>query len=173
MVPELLERVRADQDGFLTLAINSMMNEKNQKSILSYYSGLLEKPSSLSNPVVIAILEPLGRLGVQIPRRTLLNLKNDGTADVRTSLLYYLRMMALRNRVFENLDLVTALTKAPEYQIRLQAISVSAELRSKTKIELSSLKSRDDLMALCTRETQNSVKEECLHFVAVQVAEAK
>jgi hypothetical protein len=177
MMPELIELVPTDRDGFVTLALNSMMTDKNQSFILDTYIDLLDPKyqSSLSASAIMAMLEPLGRVGIKLSRPTLTALKKNPSPEIRGSLLYYIRIMALRNRVFENLDLVTEMTKAEEFQLRLQAISVSAEILSEVKSPTvhQALKSREDLNGLCSQESDSKIKDVCLSFLTVNVAAKK
>lgn len=173
LLPDLFSRMTTDEDGFTVLAVTSLMTEKNSNQILHLYTEALapSRQSSVSVPVIVAMLEPFARLNVKLPRATLLKLSAASSPDVRASLLSYLRVMALRNGVLENLDLVTDMTRAPEVQVRLQAISISAELASKPRMfQLSSVKSLDELNDLCLREPGTTLKEACLSFLAVGLA---
>ena len=168
LIPELLLHVPADPDGFLTVAVNSMMTEKNQAEILASYSASLEPKNlpKVSPGAVVAMLEPLGRLAIKLPRATLLGLKDHASPEVRSSTLYYLRINSLRNHVNENLDLVTELLKAKEFQIRLQAVSVTAELLDQNKSVVLGLLARSSLKDLCAAEKAQQIKEACLSFLA-------
>ncbi len=174
LIPELLLKVPTDHDGFLTLAVNSMMDASNQDRILKFYANQLkpEKLSDVSTPTIVAILEPLGRLGTPLPRKALTALASHRSPDVRSAAIYYFRMMGLRNGVLENLDLLTRFTSASEYQLRLQAISVIAELigHEKTSTRIAKLPSRDDLGDLCLQERNTELKESCLFFLSTSVA---
>lgn len=167
LIPELLLHVPADPDGFLTVAVNSMMNEKNQSEILASYSSSLESKNlpKVSPGAIVAMLEPLGRLSIKLPRTTLASLKEHSSPEVRSSTLYYLRIMSLRNHVNDNLDLVSDLLKAKEFQIRLQAVSVSAEILDQNKTSLG-LRPRSELKDLCSAEKAQQIKEACLGFLA-------
>ena len=173
LLPDLLLRASTDDDGFTVLAVNSMMTAKNADFILKNYTDHLA-PShigTLSAPVVVAMMEPMARMNVRLPRSTLLKLSSATSPEIRSSVLYYLRLMAIRNGQLENLDLVTEMTRAREMQLRLQAISASAEIASQPAItKLSSLKSLDELSKLCLREAGSAAKEACLSFLAVGVA---
>jgi hypothetical protein len=173
LLPDLLTRMTSDADGFTVLAVTSLMTDKNSKQILHLYSEALapSRIDRLPAPVAVAMLEPFARMNVKLPRTTLLKLSASSSPDIRASLLSYLRVMALRNGVLENLDLVTEMTLASEVQIRLQAISISAELASKPRMfQLSSVKSLDELNDLCLREAGSTLKEACLSFLAVGLA---
>lgn len=173
LLPDLVARVQQDNDGFTAVAVNGLMTEKSSRAILQKYASLLEpsKISHLSAPVIVALLEPLGRLNTKLPRATLLRLSKDASPDVRSALLYYLRVMALKNSSTTHLDLVTDMTRAPEVQLRLQAISVTAEIdTSRHEFKIPALKTLSELNTLCLREAGSTLKEACLSFLAVNVA---
>lgn len=166
MIPDLLLHVPADPDGFLTIALNSMMDSKNQKSILeSYKTNVSTK--GVSNAAIVAMLEPLGRLNVVLERSVLDALAESPSPEVRSSVLYYLRVMALRNHRFENLDLLAKLLKAPEFQLRLQAVSIGTEVGAHPGVP-----SRDEMKVVCESEKTASIKAACLSFVAVRTPAA-
>ena len=133
LIPDMLELVPTDSNGFLTLGLNSMMTEKNQKQIIDTYLNLLDSKNigTVSNGSLMAMLEPMGRLGVRLPKTTIQQLKANESPEIRSSLLYYVRMMVLRHRVRDNVDVVSELAKASEYQVRLQAESVLGEITAR------------------------------------------
>jgi hypothetical protein len=165
MIPDLLLHVPADPDGFLTVAINSMIDGKNQTSVLNSYQDALSSPG-VSNAAVVAMLEPLGRLGIELTREILNALRDSASPEVRSSLVYYVRVMTLRNQKTGNLDILASLLKAPEFQIRLQTVSVSAEILALTPKSLTGVPSRSDLKAVCETEKTPSIKAACLAFIA-------
>jgi len=167
-LPDLVDLIPADSDGFTALAVNGLMTDKTSPEILRTYSSLLTR--SLPAPVTVALLEPMARKKVSLPRSTLEKLANAQSPDVRSALLYYLRIMALRYSVSSDLDLVTDMIRAPEGQLRLQAISVSAELQARPRLARS-LKSPEDLNSICSHE--NALKEACLSFLTHDVAAAR
>lgn len=133
-VPRMISLVPSDEDGFLTLAVNSMMTEANRPRVLSLYSDLLSDWRAHSVGSIVAMLEPLGRLGKRLPRTTLVALKSHPSPDVRDATLYYLRMMSLRHGSTDNVDLVDALTHDSTVQVRDHARDVQAELRAITPV---------------------------------------
>lgn len=167
LIPDLLLHVPADPDGFLTVAINAMMDPKNQTLILNSYTESLavsELPK-MSSAAIVAMLEPVGRLAVVLARETLLALRDNRSPEVRSSLIYYLRIMAIRNHKFENLDMLSSLLKAAEFQIRLQVISVSSEIL--VSGAHTGLPSRSDMKSVCESEKTASIKAACLSFLAI------
>ena len=171
MIPDLLLHVPADPDGFLTVAVNAMMTDKNQTQILnSYQENLAPEQLTRTSPgAIVAMLEPLGRLAIKLPKQVVRGLSVHTSPEVRSSLLYYLRMMALRHGVYENLDLVADMLRAKEFQIRLQAVSVSAEvlaLTAKTKVQISGSAGLADLKTVCEAEKAKQIREACMNFIA-------
>lgn len=167
LVPDLLLHVPADPDGFLTIAVNAMMSEKNQSQILTAYQEILEPGNikRVSPAAIVAMLEPLGRLAVKLPEAVLQELKDHASPEVRSSTLYYFRVMALRHQSTDHLEFVTELLKAKEFQIRLQAVSITSEILDR-KISTSSLVDRSGLRSLCREEKAKQVREACLGFIA-------
>lgn len=132
LIPELTDRAAIDRDGFTAVALNSMLTDRNKNRILKIYAARLQTDlDRLSDAVIVAFMEPIGRLSYQLPRSTLVALKDHASPDVRASLLYYLRLMALRAHNEQNVDLVADLLQAPEYQVRLQAQSITSEMQAK------------------------------------------
>ncbi len=173
LIPDLVLLVPNDPDGFTTLAVNALMTAESTPSILKTYSHLLDDApkAHLSTPVIVAMLEPMARTNLKLSRGTLLNLAASPSPDVRSALLLYLRVMALKNESLDNLDLVTDMTNASEVQVRLQAISVSAEILARRRtLKLGSLRSFEDLNSLCLRELGSTLKEACLGLLAQPVA---
>lgn len=169
-VPELLHAVPADPDGFLTNAVNSMMEPGNQSQILKSYQDSFSPKAlpTVAPAAIVAMLEPLGRLNVALPKEALEALRAHASPEVRSSLIYYLRIMALRNKKFDSLDLLTSLTKAPEFQVRLQAVSVSSEILGVPgSSSRAGLASRADLKSVCDLEKTPSVKSACYSFIAL------
>jgi hypothetical protein len=112
------------------------------------------------------MLEPLGRLSVVLPRETLLALRDSPSPEVRSSLIYYQRIMALRNKHFENLDVLSSLLRANEFQIRLQVISVASEISILGGAH-PELPSRPAMKSVCEGEKTASIKSACLSFLNV------
>lgn len=179
LAPELMNRVAADRDGFLTLALNSLMDEKNSPSILrSHIKNLnADRQAKLSPAAIVAMLEPLGRLGTKIPKRDLTALSTHSFPEVRSAVLYYLRAMALQHRNREYDSLILQALNATEFQIRLQAVSLLTELaRSGITIRSSASAlttvtgatfaaeslNRDKLVNHCLSERHPKIRENCL-----------
>lgn len=168
LVPDLLFHVPADPDGFLTVAINAMMDPSNQTQILKSYSENLNPNSidKVSAAAIVAMLEPVGRLSVVLSKETIAILEQHASPEVRASTLYYIRIMGLRNKHYEALETLTKMLKAGEFQLRLQAVSIGAELLAQDASPKDKLPSRDTLKDVCDVEKTPSIKSACLSFIA-------
>ncbi len=169
LVPDLLFHVPADPDGFLTVAINSMMDQKNQTQILKSYIDNLAPGSvdKVSSAAIVAMLEPLGRLAIVLQPPTIARLQIHESPEVRSSTLYYIRVMGLRNHHFESLETLASLLKAPEFQIRLQAVSIFAEFLKLADAPKDKLAPRATLKTVCDGEKTASIRSACLSFLAL------
>jgi hypothetical protein len=63
LIPNLLTSLTLDDTGFLILTINVFIAKGNYDKIFKTYKDLLAKPDLQSPANIIAMLEPLGRLG--------------------------------------------------------------------------------------------------------------
>jgi hypothetical protein len=131
LVPELQKRVASDKDGFLTLTLSSLLDEKNKDGILKGYTELLKskKYSKLSPAVVVAELEPLGRIGIELPIKFVGELFKHPYPEVRASTLLYIRAMALTHKKRQYNSFVSKQLKANDYHLRLQAAALAKELK--------------------------------------------
>lgn len=166
LVEDLLVYMSADEDGFVTLTISSLMDSKNQSAAISAYVENL-KPDNISrfsSPTIVAMLEPLGRIGTKLSNATIEALVKNRSPDVRSATLYYLRMMALSNHEHGQDQYVQSFLKNSEFQVRLQAVSVLAEFsRSRdTGFEAENLIERDELKSICKKEQAPVVRGYCL-----------
>ena len=163
LIPDLLLHVPADPDGFLTVAVNAMMDSQNQKRILDSYKDTLAS-SGVSFAALVAMLEPLGRMNVSISREVLLNLSVSASPEVRSAVIYYLRIMALRNKRYDNLDLLAGFLKSREFQLRLQAVSVAGEIGARAGVPAVT-----EMKSVCEAERTPSIRSACLAFIAVRL----
>lgn len=162
LVPELLMHTAADPDGFITLTVNALMDSKNQSSITSTYLENLshEKLKQVSEPAIIAMLEPLGRLGVALSRETVRELKNHSSPDLRSGLIYFIRLEGLRHSRFDHVSVLNESMKAREFQIRLQAVAALMDLKEQGRA--SGLPSESALKSHCESEKTPQIRNACL-----------
>jgi HEAT repeat protein len=165
LVPGLLTRISSDEDGFLVIALNSMLNEKNKNLILNTYMEKLApgRPAIYSAASLVAMLEPLGRLGIPLPHTTLTPLFTHDFPEVRMASLSYVRMMTLqhRNRIY--VDFITKALQSTPQQLRVQALFLIDEMTKKPE-----LKGKIDFPALtatCSKE-KGSLKDLCRGVMA-------
>lgn len=173
LIPDLIKLAPSDPDGFLVIALNSMVTNQNQNLILGTYLDTLSPRhvKAVSSGATVAMLEALGRIGERIPSSTASNLVQAKSPEVRGAILYYARMMALRHRNTDYTDVVDASLQAREYQLRLQAVSIASEIlgASKKKNLRVADFDRHDLVQTCEQETEAAVKETCHSLISVDV----
>ncbi len=165
LVPDLLSKVEKDIDGFLTLTLSSLLDEANKDKVLSGYSGLLtsKKFKTISPATIVALLEPLGRIGVALPAKSVEQMFKHKYPEVRSSTLQYVRSMALAHKKREyNKVLDSGITSA-EFQLRLQTISILQELLS---LNIKSTYSLTKLRGICQKEKVKNARESCLQFLS-------
>lgn len=169
LVDELLVYMSADEDGFVTLTISSLMNAKNQNSAINAYLENLkpENANRFSAPTLVAMLEPLGRIGIQLTNSTIEALSKHASADVRSATLYYLRMLAISNHEHGKDQYVQSFLKSTEFQLRLQALSTLTEFsRSRDPaFEPENIIPLDELIAVCKKEVSSVIRGYCLSLV--------
>ena len=164
LVPELLERIVRDQDGFLTLNLSSLMDETNKAQILGGYTDLIGSAqySELSAGAIVAMLEPLGRLGETLSRDEVLKLSRHSFPEVRSATLQYLRAMALAHNDRAHDMIARDFLKSGEFQLRLQAVAFFNELLDK---RLPPIYSVSQLRSSCQKEPNKIVRDECLRLL--------
>jgi hypothetical protein len=165
MIPELLTRVETDKDGFLTLTINSLLDSGNQTSILASYQTRLRAESFEKNTaaVIVAMLEPIGRLGVVLPPESMELIFSHAYPEVRAAGLYYLREMAMTHHQRINESMLKGLLKAKEFQVRLQTVAVLTELLNLPESSLHT--TSKELFAQCESEANEKIKDSCLSLL--------
>lgn len=162
LVPELLKKIDSDKDGFLVLTLNSLLSEKNKTSVIDRYLELLKptRQSESSAPALVAMLEPLGRLGVSLSLESVEKLFEHSYPEVRSAALYYVRMMTLMKLDRSYLKFINKALSLSPYQVRLQALYVLDEMATKSEykgaLKPAALKER------CKAEKKKFVREHCL-----------
>jgi len=163
LVNELMVYMSADEDGFVTLTINSLLDEKNQDAVLKNYVEDLapDNLSRFSPATVVAMLEPIGRLGIPLSNATVQSLISQKSPEIRGAILYDLRMMALTHHHHEQDGYVKGFLKNTEFQVRLQAVSTLDEFQRSQDSGFTNLPSHSDLISLCKKEKADAVREYC------------
>ena len=169
LVDDLLVYMSADEDGFVTLTISSLMNAQNQTNAISAYVENLkpENANRFSAPTLVAMLEPLGRIGIPLSSSTIEALSKQASPDVRAATLYYLRMMAISNHEHSKDQYIQSFLKSSEFQLRLQAISTLSEFSRShdPSFEPENILSHDELMAVCKKEASLVIRGYCISLV--------
>ncbi len=161
-VPDLLSRVETDEDGFLTLNLNALIDGKNKNLVVTTYMSLLEAPRAraISAAAIVAMLEPLGRLGAVLPKATIEALFAHSYPEVRSGVLYYARLLSLRHANRDYHPILVKGLSSGEFQLRLQAVSILAELTRAPGV--AAPMGRAELARRCKRESHTKVKGQCL-----------
>lgn len=164
LIPELQNRVPTDSDGFLILTLSSLLDNENKDSVLKTYTETLNgNIESVSAGAIVAMLEPLGRLGEQLSKETLTKLEAHAYPEVRSSLLSYLRVLTLTHNKRDNDAMITKALAAPEFQLRLQAVSIIKEIS--LQAGRTPIIAPAELDKHCQKEAAVRVKEQCLTFL--------
>lgn len=155
-LPELLSEVKDDPDGSTTLTVNTLLSHANSQQIISVYDRLLDSPalSSLSASAVVAMLDPLGRLGAPLSKALFGQLLNHSSFEIRAAALYYLRLLLLRHRRSEYQPWLVQALKSRPYQIRLQALAILGELKLPRE-------KRNSFLTECLQDTNSAVRLSC------------
>lgn len=161
LVPELLERVSADEDGFLVLTLNSLLSEENRSFILGSYVSLIGSGANTgaTPAALVAVLEPLGRLGIVLPRNSVANLMEHSFPEVRIAALHYARQMATVHRRHDYSSLAMRALRSQPFQLRLKAIYMIEELKERPEARI-----HFDVLGLvnaCEKERAPAVKSRC------------
>lgn len=163
LVPELQKRASSDPDGFLILTLSSLLDQQNKDSILSTYKEALDNESEVSPAAIVAMLEPLGRLGEVLDKSILEKLAAHPYPEVRSAVLSYIRAHALLHNKRDHDNLVTKAIGAPEFQIRMQAISFAKEINSQSGKP--AILPHSELEKHCLKERASRVREQCLVLI--------
>lgn len=165
LVPELLQRVAADEDGFLVLTLNSLLTPENKSLILETYRENL-RPDGLpiySAAAIVAMMEPLARLGIPLPKKTVLSLFEHEFPEVRMAAFDYVRQQILRFRNRDHSDLVLKALLSNPIQLRIRAVYLIEELSTRPDLQF-----RLDPSAIrdaCRNEKNPSLQKKCLALV--------
>ena len=160
-VPELIERSAVDEDGFLILALSSMLDETNENKILSSYQSALTRLSERSPAAIVAMLEPLGRLGRRLPRATVAALFAHEWPEVRGAALYYVRLMALEHRKDAGLEHVAGALRERSFQLRAQAVFAAREIAARDAEFSDAIGGERAIDDACARESNPFAIEAC------------
>jgi hypothetical protein len=165
LVPTLLERVSADEDGFLVLTLNSLLNNDNKANVLTAYADVIgngrTRPASAA--AIVGMLEPLGRLGIVLPKSTVSALLEHEFDEVRSATLLYVRVMTLTHGRYEYTQFGMKAFRSAPFQLRLQALFLMDEFtrraEAKESVDIPAISN------LCDKEKAPAVKTRCHDLV--------
>lgn len=130
LLPDLLQVAKKDENGFVYLAINNLMNSENKNKIVSIYEHHLFCPASCqaSGPAQVVILDTLSRLGESFSPQQIESLLASPWPEVRFSALNYVRTALLKRNQGQYLHLVKQALHGQPLQLREQALYLASEL---------------------------------------------
>lgn len=171
LVPKLLSRIQSDDDGFIVLTLNSLLTEENKSEVLEAYLKILKTSQkvSLSPATLVAMLEPMGRLGAELTFESVSNLMRHESYEVRSATLYYVREMTLMKGKMSYLSHIADAIGTSPYQIRMQALYLIDELLKKPGVPPPI--SETQLSSKCKEEKRDTVRKHC--FKVLQVLKGK
>lgn len=137
LVPQLLEKIKQEDSGFLVLTLNSLIRAQNFELIRTSYTNLLQSAleEKLSPANIVALLEPLGRLGVELEPQILRNLLSHDYPEVRSAVLSYARQMLIQKESSQYHFLFLSARFDKTYQIRSQSMAYFSEVKSQKKLQ--------------------------------------
>ncbi len=161
LIPELISKIPSDRDGFMTLTLNSLLETENSRKILTTYALNLRPESvpKFSAAALVAMLEPLGRLGVTLSDDTILHLFDHEYPEVRSAVLSYVRTQILQYKKNEYISLTTKPLHMKPFQFRLQAFFLLEEVSDLQRIKMPI--TEKELSELCASEANRFVKDQC------------
>lgn len=131
LIPQLMNKITADDSGFLALTLNALLTKDNYKSILVQYKNLIEnKHEILSAANVVALIEPMGRMGRALNMATLKTLVRHQYPEVRSAVLNYARTILLEHNRSGYYPLFQMAKSDRTWQIRKQIQMHLQEIRN-------------------------------------------
>jgi hypothetical protein len=162
LIPNLLTSLTLDDTGFLILTINVFIAKGNYDKIFKTYKDLLAKPDLQSPANIIAMLEPLGRLGEPIDTPALYQLIRHPFPEVRSAVIDYSRKMMFRYKNQKYHKVIAKAATDRTYQIQQQIESYLKELNEKPKVKKAI--SSKSLFKITTRKPNFKIDENDLRI---------
>ena len=141
--PHLVQASEKDEDGFIVLAINSLIDDKNAQFLAdTYLKRLADTHSALraSAPARVAMLDTLERLHVFVGAELFPSLLDDESHEVRLMALRSLRSELLSQKQEALLPLLQQSLRAKPFQLRTAALflwkDIPIELKNKSLLYL-------------------------------------
>jgi hypothetical protein len=152
-LPTLLDLSKADQNGAIYLAINSLLNSQNREKIANTYTEKIRSKASV--PCLVVMLDTLGRLGVSLSPSLLSGFLGSSSSDLRSAAVYYLRLSLRQKEEKDYFPLLVTALSDKWFQIRMQAWHTLHDLPPATRSHLGIQRE------LCHAETHPEVKTTC------------
>lgn len=170
LVPKLLLKIKDDESGFLVLTINSLMDNRNKEKILNTYAKILGKEnlSQLAPGNLVALLEPMGRLGRDLSQNQLSKLLDHSYPEVQTAALNYIRRKNKQENQTEPIALLPHYYPKSSYQVRLQMLFLFQEMSRSPGSIVS--KAWSQIESLCQNDAKPVVRKKCLEISANKLA---
>ena len=125
-VPELIRLSETDHDGVIYLAINALATKDHLPVLVDIYQRRLPRAGG---PAKVVLLDTLGRMGAKVPEKTLRRMMASALPEVRSAVLYYARLMAVRKNDTSYVVLLGEAVQGQPYQLRAQAWAALSELK--------------------------------------------
>lgn len=121
LIPQLIKKIPEDDSGFLILTLNALLSKSNYKSVLTKYKKMLETQSeTLSAANIVALIEPMGRMGCAIEMSSLKTLIKHPYPEVRSAVLNYARTILVKYNKSGYFPLFKIASNDKTWQIRKQ-----------------------------------------------------
>jgi hypothetical protein len=158
----------SDEDGFVYLTINSLIDNKNYKEVVELYLKRLTHPLGRRIPspaAKIAILDSLGRLRQPLDAESVEQMAEaQSEPDIQRAVLSYVRIFLLRKEHPEYWSAVERATRANSYEVRVQAYFLVSEVQKRFEHESAKLWSR------CERDSSSELTSLCAKLKSGELA---
>jgi len=163
-LPQLLRFSEKDMTGATYLTINTLIDKRNERSIIQTYTVRLQhvQAGALSDVSIVILLDTLGRSVAKLSPDDLMRLMRLTSPEVKSAVLYYVRA---RLRAYpeerEYFEFLRAGLNEAAYQLRLQTLfalsDLKGALRSEDLIVLSACESDSNIdVAMLCRQLRSS-----------------
>ncbi len=158
---DLVSQSLFDETGYSIHTMNTLLNEKNGLSTIKFYHEQLTS-SKVSPATRMALLDTLGRLGFKLTNQELKALKKTSSIQEKSSILSYMRTMALLKNIPPESDLLFEFLDESSVELKMQSLFLSEELRKN--------KGRAFINAFpdCQKQALPEVKEYCLKIAGIK-----
>ncbi|MBC7384537.1 MAG: hypothetical protein H7301_00055 [Cryobacterium sp.] len=120
MMPSLLRYSAEENSGYAIHALNTLIEPSDRTAIFQVYRERLSNRST-SYPNQVALIDTFSRTAERLDLGLLTRLQDEGSVEVRSSILHYLRAQVLNQSRQDLVSLVFRALSDPTFQNRLQA----------------------------------------------------